>query len=96
MEHPSHQNEEDLLFKRKERFRRNEQLYYKGVLNWLVDRGHFEKNANDHDEIIMVKKIKVTDCDDQWEDIFSKHTGDAIKHENVLKIIGCKEEYIWR
>jgi hypothetical protein len=74
---------------------RNEPLF-KGWGNSLVYRGHFKKAENSKEEIV-VRKIKVTDCCEQWKDIFDKHTReDSIKHENVLKMIGYEEKDEWR
>jgi hypothetical protein len=97
MERLLRQNEEELLFKGKNIHCRNEPLF-KGCGNSLVYRGHFEKNANDPKEEIAARKIKVTDCADQWNEIITKHTRekDPIKHENVLKIIGYEEMDEWR
>ena len=96
MEHPSHQNEEDLLFTGKNIHCRNEPLF-KGCGDSLVYSGYFKK-AEDSKEEIAVRKIKITDCCDQWEDIFIKHTRekDSIKHDNVLKIISYEEMDEWR
>jgi hypothetical protein len=89
-------NEEDLLFKGKNIHCRNEPLF-KGLGDSLVYSGYF-KNANDPKKEIVVRKIKVTDCCDKWEDIVTKHTRekDPIKHENVLKIISYEEMVQWR
>jgi hypothetical protein len=86
----------NFLFKGKNIHCRNEPLF-KGRGNSLVYSGYF-KDAEDSKEEIAVSKIKVTDCCDKWEDIFNKHTQktDPIKHENVLKIIGCEEKNEWR
>jgi hypothetical protein len=92
MEPPSHQNEEDLLFKGNNIHCRKEPLF-EGWGDSLVYSGHFEKNANDPKEESVVRKINKTDCHDKWNDIFKKHTRekDPIKHDNVLKIIGYEE-----
>jgi hypothetical protein len=96
MEPPLRHKEEDLLFKGKNIHCRNEQLF-KGLGDSLVYSGYFKK-AEDSKAEIAVRKIKVTDCCDQWKDIFFKHTRekDPIKHENVLKIISYEEMDEWR
>ncbi len=89
--------EEELLFKGKNIHCRNEPLYNKGWCDSLVYRGHFKKAENPKEEEIVVRKIKKTDCCEQWKDIFDKHTReDSIKHENVLKIISYEEKDEWR
>jgi hypothetical protein len=93
--------EEDLLFKGKNIHCRNEPLYNNGrgdpFLDPLVYRGYF-KRAEDSKEEIVVRKIKKTDCDEKWEEIFKKHIQekDSIKHDNVLKIISYEEMDDWR
>jgi hypothetical protein len=96
MEPPLHQNEEDLLFKGENIHCRKEPLF-EGWGDSFLYSGYF-KNANDPKEEIAVRKIKKTDCCDQWEDIFIKHTRekDPIKHDNVLKIISYEEKDEWR
>jgi hypothetical protein len=97
MERLLRHNEEDLLLKGNNIHCRNQPLL-KGWSYSLVYRGYF-KNANDSkEEEIAVRKIKKTDCADQWEDIFNKHTRekDAIKHDSVLKIISYEEMDEWR
>jgi hypothetical protein len=96
MEHPLRQNEEDLLFKGKNINCRNEPLF-KGCGDSSVYSGYFKK-AEDSKAEIAVREIKVTDCDDQWEDIFNKHTRekDPIKHDNVLKIFSYEATDKWR
>jgi hypothetical protein len=87
--------EEDLLFKGENIHCRKNPLF-KGRGDSLVYSGYFKKTKDSKEEIV-VRKIKVTDCDDQWEDIFNKHTReDPIKHENVLKIISYEETDEWR
>ena len=89
--------EEDLLFKGKNIHCRNEPLF-KGRGDSFVYRGFFKNKAEDSKEEIVVRKIKKTNCDDQWEDICNKHTRekDSIKHENVLKIVSYEEMDEWR
>jgi hypothetical protein len=96
MERLSRQNEEELLFKGKKIHCRKKPLF-KGRGDSLVYSGYFKK-AEDSKEEIAVRKIKITDCCDQWEDIFIKHTRekDSIKHDNVLKIISYEEKDEWR
>jgi hypothetical protein len=97
MEPPLRHKEEDLLFKGKNIHCRNEPLYNKGRGDSLVYRGYFKK-TDDSKEEIVVMKIKKTDCDEKWEDIFNKHIRekDSIKHDNVLKIISYEEMDEWR
>jgi hypothetical protein len=97
MERLLRRNEEDLLFKGKNIHCRNEQLF-KGCGDSLVYSGYFKKVEDLKEEEIVVRKIKVTDCCDQWNEIFSKHTRekDSIKHDNVLKIISYEEMDEWR
>ncbi|XP_046633472.1 aurora kinase A-like isoform X2 [Daphnia pulicaria] len=96
MERLLRHEEEEFLFKGKNIHCRNEPLF-KGCGNSLVYRGYLKK-AEDSKEEIVVRKIKVTDCCDQWNDIVTKHTRekDPIKHENVLKIISYEEMDEWR
>jgi hypothetical protein len=96
MERLLRHEEEELLFKGKNIHCRKNTLF-KGCGDSLVYSGYFKK-ANDPKEEIVVRKIKVTDCCDQWKDIFFKHTRekDPIKHENVLKIISYEEMDEWR
>jgi hypothetical protein len=96
MEHPLRQNEEDLLFKGENIHCRKEPLF-EGWGDSLVYSGYFKK-AEDSKEEIVVRKIKVTDCADQWKDIFNKHTRkeDPIKHDNVLNIISYERTDEWR
>jgi hypothetical protein len=93
MEPPLRHKEEDLLFKGKNIHCRNEPLYNKGRGDSLVYRGYF-KRAEGSKEEIVVRKIKKTDCDEKWEEIFNKHIRekDSIKHDNVLKIISYEEK----
>jgi hypothetical protein len=92
MEPPLRHKEEDLPFKKRNIHCRNEPLYNKGRGDSLVYRGYFKKTKDSKEEIV-VRKIKKTDCDEKWEDIFNKHTRekDPIKHDNVLKIISYEE-----
>jgi hypothetical protein len=95
MERLLRHEEEDLLFKGKNIHCINEPLF-KVRGDSLVYRGRLKK-AEDQEEEIAVRKIKKTDCCDQWIDIFNKHIReDFIKHENVLKIIGYEEMDEWR
>jgi hypothetical protein len=91
-----HHNEENLLFKGENIHCRKNPLF-EGLGDSLVYRGYFKK-ANDPKEEIVVRKIEVIDCCDKWKDIFDIHTGEknSIKHDNVLKIIGCEEKNEWR
>ncbi len=88
--------EEDLLFKGKKIHCRKMPLF-KGLGDSLVYSGYLKK-AEDSKEEIAVRKIKVTDCCDKWNDIFNKHTRekDFIKHENVLRIVSYEEMDEWR
>ena len=92
-----HHNEGNLLFKGNNIHCTNEPLF-KGCGNSLVYHGYFKKTKDSKEEEIAVRKIKITDCCDQWEDIFIKHTRekDPIKHDNVLKIISYEEMDEWR
>ncbi len=95
MERLLRHKEEDLLFKGENIHCRKEPLF-EGWGDSLVYSGYFKK-AEDLKEEIAVRKIKKTDCDEIWKDIVSKHTReDPIKHDNVLKIIGCEEKNEWR
>jgi hypothetical protein len=96
MERLLRHEEEDLLFKGKNIRCRNESLF-KGRGDSLVYRGYFKK-AEDSKEEIVVRKIKKTDCCEQWKDICNKHSRekDPINHENVLKIISYEEMDEWR
>jgi hypothetical protein len=96
MERLLRHNEEDLLFTGKNIHCRKKPLF-EGCGDLLVYSGYFKK-AEDSKEEIVVRKIKKTDCCDQWYDIFNKHIQekDPIKHENVLKIISYEEMNEWR
>jgi hypothetical protein len=97
MERLSRLKEEDLLFKGKNIHCRKKPLF-KGCGNSLVYSGYFKKAEDLKEEEIVVRKIKKTDCCDQWNDIFSQHFREknSIKHDNVLKIIGYEETDEWR
>jgi hypothetical protein len=94
MEPPLRHKEEDLLFEGKN-IRCRKKLFEGDS---FVYSGYFKKAEDSKEEEIVVRKIKKTDCADQWEDIFSKHFREknSIKHENVLKIISYEEEKKWR
>ncbi|XP_046460919.1 uncharacterized protein LOC124207482 isoform X1 [Daphnia pulex] len=96
MERLLRHNEEDLLFTGKNIHCRKKPLF-KGLGDSLVYSGYFKKAKNSKEEIV-VRKIKKTDCDEEWYDIFNKHIQekDPIKHENVLKIISYEEMDQWR
>jgi hypothetical protein len=96
MERLLRHKEDDVLFKGKNIHCRNEPLF-EGWGDSLVYSGYFKK-ANDPKEEIAVRKIKKTNCCDQWNDVFSQHFREKnpIKHDNVLKIISYEEKDEWR